>query len=825
MLPRYFGGDSRNLGDARGLAARSFRDFVHMLIGAPVVLPITRAQYEKLSDVDRREAKRVAWFCPATFGANPSHRANEFATGAALVVLDLDDPAQAAPLARPETLAAMLQPFSWVAYRTASSKPGAPRLRVVVDAELRPDEYLGAVTTIAAMLGLPGVNPETKRVVQPSFLPSLFADEDPDIDHPMLGSETSGRTFTAADISADYLGSGTSSATSPDMGLDDLAFLRAPMPGITIDVCREALTFLDPDLSMHEWVQVAFALRHQFQGEQEADAYELFLSWSARGKKFVGEEDIAARWRSSKPATKGRAPVTVRSLLRKATQAGWRGQSAVSQAAFAELDAKFSAMTSVTELLEEAPKLLAHSTLSPVERGALCGRIIKAAKALGITISRRDIERSVSQLLKKAVAGDGEVSGKSMPDWARGWVYVSNEDEFFLPTKGTRCKVEPFNRALARNVEEDDDGNSPQPSYLLLREFLCPVVEGYQYDPGRPEDVVFEDEQCRRWCNTYQARYPRGDGLGMDDAARVFQGHLKRLLGDDDSVRRLMDWLAFQVQAPGRKVRWTPLIQGTPGCGKSYIADVMAAVLGRANVRHLDASAVLEDHFNAWGEGSQLVVLEEVRVVGESRHKVMNKLKPLIANGTVMIRRMHTNPYNVKNVTNYLLLTNFLDSLPVDTHDRRYFVLHSPIQTKEQKNRIIAPYLDEMWKCLETNASGLRAMFENWIISPDFNPDGDAPDTASKDELVRNTETPASALLRRLIEDGSNPLITKGSVSLTALRRESEVEGIRHVTEQFLQQVCREAGYTRVVRRTVDGERQRFWIRDEVQVVVEDDDI
>lgn len=814
MTHKYFGGESRNLGEARILAAKSFRDFVGLLLAAPVVLPLTRAQYQNMSPSERSRAKRVKWFCPSAFPSSPAQRVTENARGISLIVIDIDDPEHAKPLTA-SRLSASLQPFSWVVYRTASSTPDAPRLRVVVDAELRPEEYVGAVSTVARLLGLPSVTRESKVVVQPSFLPSLFADEDPDLDHPLLASEVNGRTFIAQDIdSVDMLPSAAATARpqAPDAG-DGLEFLRAPMPGVSIEAAREALAHLDPDMPMHDWVCVAFALRHQFGDE----AYDVFLDWSEKGKKFAGEKDVEARWKSAKAHTAGRAPVTIRSLLNKARNAGWKGMGAVSAEAYDAVSKAISALTTPTALLEGAPKAIAHSILSPVERGALLGQVCKQAKALGMALSRRDIEKSIARLSRTAASGDGETGGRGLPAWARGWVYVVGEDEFFRPVTGSRAKPEPFNRANSREVEaSDDDETKPSPSWLLLNEYRCPTVEGYQYDPSRPEDVVFEDEIGRIWANTYQARHPRGETLGSEYARSVFLGHLDRIVGCKDSARRLMDWLAYHVQAPGVKVRWAPLIQGTQGCGKSYIADVMAAVLGRQNVRQLDASQVLEDGFNGWGNEAQLVVLEEVRVVGESRFKVMNKLKPLITNSTVSIRRMYREAVNVKNVTNYLLLTNFQDSLPVDENDRRYFVIHSPLQTKAQKDAVVAPHLPEMWKCLETNASGLRAMFEEWQISEDFRPDGDAPNTASKSELVRNTETPIASLLRRLLEEATNPLINNDFVSTTALRREADIEGIRYMSDQMLSQACREAGYGKLGRKSFDGERHRVWFRTEV---------
>lgn len=67
-------------------------------------------------------------------------------------------------------------------------------------------------------------------------------------------------------------------------------------------------------------------------------------------------------------------------------------------------------------------------------------------------------------------------------------------------------------------------------------------------------------------------------------------------------------------------------------------------------------------------------MFEEVKFHGHNRYDVVNKLKPYIANNRVEKHGKGKDPGNILNVTNYLMLTNHEDAIPIEEGDRRYFV-------------------------------------------------------------------------------------------------------------------------------------------------------
>lgn len=81
---------------------------------------------------------------------------------------------------------------------------------------------------------------------------------------------------------------------------------------------EEALEAIDPDTDHDEWRDVGMALHHETQGE----AFDLWDSWSERGEKYPGTDELRKRW-DSFGRHEGRS-VTARTLLKICKDHGGR---------------------------------------------------------------------------------------------------------------------------------------------------------------------------------------------------------------------------------------------------------------------------------------------------------------------------------------------------------------------------------------------------------------------------------------------------------------------------------------------------------------------
>lgn len=88
-----------------------------------------------------------------------------------------------------------------------------------------------------------------------------------------------------------------------------------PKVDISTAKLTKALSYLDPDMRMHDWVRIGMALFHQYDGK--AEGFGLWDAWSADGAKY-DEKEMRARWKSFKADLRGTNPVTVATILQMA---------------------------------------------------------------------------------------------------------------------------------------------------------------------------------------------------------------------------------------------------------------------------------------------------------------------------------------------------------------------------------------------------------------------------------------------------------------------------------------------------------------------------
>jgi len=821
MSPRFYQGSSIT-GPVRVSSAQCWKEVVDIFRMCPTI-PLSRKAFLALPKHERNEKKQVPFFVPACFREPVSKRTYEQATHCNLLFLDLDESPDgncpAAPFVRnPQSLYTALEGLNFLAHTTASSTPEKPRLRIVVEAKEIPIvDYPRAVATIGARLGLTRITTESRVAVQPMYGAVFFTDST-DEDHPLIALEQGGAAFEPKDISTDapdewesHRPNGSNGSNGTHHGEDALFFLKAPLPEITLAVAKEALSKLDADCSYYEWLEIASALRHQFSPHKADEAYELFDEWSATGTKYTNADDTLAKWKSLRPSPVGRMPVTVRTLLRKAQEAGWNEQK-VKDNTFNQIQEWLEHVGTATELLEQGVrKIIAAPLLSSIQESMLIDEMRKAVKRRwGNNVQATALKADLDKLKKQIKAKEREEQRKSEkvkePAWAKGVCYVTNTKDFFRLRTGEKYKAEAFNAAYGRwllptEAQLSEQGKQITPANLCqpivppadyaLNHLKITTVTDYSYDPSQPSEMFFVNGGCR-FVNTYSPCYPELDMAHAEEAGTTFLNHLTNLVAEQDYRQTLVDFMAFLVQFPGRKIRWGTMIQGAEGCGKTLLAEMLKAVLGKPHVKTIDGTTVVSG-WNEWAFGFQLVVLEEVRVQGTNRYDIMNRLKPWITNEDVPISEKFRNSRDVRNITNYMLFSNHHDALALTPNDRRYFVVKSPLQTKAAVQALGNEYFPELFRMTREMAGGLRSWLTNWEISHDFNPNGHAPRTTYVEQMVADSANDVTSAVRRLLLEGDYPLVQYDIVSESRHRRPADGRGtgLRH----------RPAGIARSARR------------------------
>lgn len=108
------------------------------------------------------------------------------------------------------------------------------------------------------------------------------------------------------------------STPSPSTPIDILDTV-VPKLGLTLEESEELLQQLDPDMGRADWIKVAMALQHEYDGEEEA--FQLWDEWSSAGSKYPGEDALRTQW-DSLIRRSGYRPVTM-ATVKKMAKESW----------------------------------------------------------------------------------------------------------------------------------------------------------------------------------------------------------------------------------------------------------------------------------------------------------------------------------------------------------------------------------------------------------------------------------------------------------------------------------------------------------------------
>lgn len=437
-------------------------------------------------------------------------------------------------------------------------------------------------------------------------------------------------------------------------------------------------------------------------------------------------------------------------------------------------------------------------TIDDTDRnGALTVAVQDRFKDLGSPQKREDVRR-----LLRPAAGPG-TSGAAGPAWLSRWIYVSGSDRFFnLDTKVT-VTGRGFDAINSQHMPLAQDGvHRESAADWAINVWHIREVSQTLYAPG--QDEVFEILGTT-WGNEYREDTVPAAGPGGEAAIRMVEGHLARLFPDERERGILLSWMAHNVRHPGRKIRWAPYVYGAQGTGKTFIGELLGMVMGDVNTRVL-AGSTLQSPFNGWCAGHALVTIEEVYQAGHL-YETEEKLKAPIANNAVDVHRKGKDSYRAPNFTNYLLLSNHPDGIPVGENDRRFFFLRCAVTGQQAKALAEEGYFDDLFETCRTSVPGLRRwLLEEVGLHPEFDPDGRAPVTAAREQVIEMSKSDAEVALETILE-GQN------AASIGALAGLLEASGAPATKSRALTKMLASAGWEFFGVMRVEGKPARVYVR------------
>jgi hypothetical protein len=288
---------------------------------------------------------------------------------------------------------------------------------------------------------------------------------------------------------------------------------------------------------------------------------------------------------------------------------------------------------------------------------------------------------------------------------------------------------------------------------------------------------------------------------------------------EPEARRWFEQWLAYPLQHPGTKLLSSVLLWGrVHGTGKSLIGYTMFKIYGD-NATEISERDLLSAH-NEWAENRQFVMGDEI-TGGDKRHAA-DKMKSMITQKQLRLNPKFVASYTVPDCINYFFTSNHPDAFFVEDTDRRFFI------HEVRGNPLPSEFYQSYMKWLD--GSGPSALFHYLLALPmdGFNPQGHAPMTLSKQEMIEDGRSDVMSWVDRLKAAPDMVLRLGDEILRYELWTTSELLGIydptgnKKITSNGIGRALRSAGFHRVYRGmpvpTKDGPQKLWAIRNALKL-------
>ena len=179
--------------------------------------------------------------------------------------------------------------------------------------------------------------------------------------------------------------------------------------------------------------------------------------------------------------------------------------------------------------------------------------------------------------------------------------------------------------------------------------------------------------------------------------------------GDKVVVRWLLNWMAYPLQNVGAKMGTAVLMHSdVHGSGKSVLWEKIIKPLYGRNCAATAGQHDMESQYTGGRSGKLFMLFEEI-LASKDKYGAAGAVKQMVTGETHQIHKKFLDAYEEANRMNCVFLSNFIQPLPLEEHDRRFLVIWPKETTPDDlKNAVLT----------EINEGGLQAFFNYLMALP-----------------------------------------------------------------------------------------------------------
>lgn len=416
-------------------------------------------------------------------------------------------------------------------------------------------------------------------------------------------------------------------------------------------------------------------------------------------------------------------------------------------------------------------------------------------------------------------------ANKADPTWRKDRAITIDEFYAFMSDKtfiwsanGMKWLAKGVDAQLPPVMLKDEEGQpilnaEGQPVKVKASEWLArnKRIHTMTWAPG--EGAVIQDKvitetgwQERPGARIYNMYKPALRVRGNASKAGRWLELVDILIGEHRE--HFLNWVAYKVQYPGRKINHALVLGGTQGIGKDTLLNPIQDIIGDNNFANATPATIV-DKFSAHAK-AVILRINEARDLGDiNRFQFYEHMKTIIAAPpeVIQVNQKYMQPYNIPNVVSVIFTTNHKHNglyLPPD--DRRHFVIWSEV-TKED---FPDGYFQETWDWFDVEGYTSVAAFLHERDVSRFNPYAPPKLTEAFYTMVEGGLSEEDMELADVLDRMKNPdVVTQGMLKEATFDVPSLNEWLSNPrTAKLLPHKMENIGYVKVRNRDA---RDGYW--------------
>lgn len=390
-------------------------------------------------------------------------------------------------------------------------------------------------------------------------------------------------------------------------------------------------------------------------------------------------------------------------------------------------------------------------------------------------------------------------------------VYVKELNQFYDHKSRIFFSTDAFQNSFSH---EDAEARK-----IALQDGRVKKVDRLDYAPKMPKIYV---DNGTTYGNTWS---DSTQNYGMQGNIDRWREHFD-VLGWGEHAKHMIQWMAFTLRHPDRKINHMLLLGSNEGCGKDYLLYPLTRAMGE-NYTVISGEELLRD-FDDHLLSTKYLHINEAEL-GDRREAlaVSNKLKPLAAAppDTLRVNQKGIKPIKIRNIINATMTTNSIMPLRLNGPSRRFFAVWSDLNIRNERDETTLHwkmYWQDRWEWMKNGGWQYVAWhLMHEVDLSDFNPNEAPPVTDFLLEIKEASKSPmqqtVEAFIRKKLGVFKSDLVTAADMSETLRAGEIFAPGdmyvdSRNFTPVKTGMVLKQMGDCQQVITFHLGSRVRLWI-------------